>query len=122
MVTGGYGGGYLDSTELYIPGEDQWTISGPLPSRRSYLRGATISNKVLVTGKFELFTERFLKFYIIGGFFGDNSGNYNYDDILLFDVEAGNSGEWRHIGAMNVKRSDHGVSPININEIKDYCF
>ena len=39
-----------DSTELLVHGEAQWTRSGSLPSLRKGLRGASINNKVLVTG------------------------------------------------------------------------
>ena len=53
LVTGGYTGvpyGFLDSTELLRDGEGQWTYSGQLPSYRFALRGATVNNKVIVTG------------------------------------------------------------------------
>ena len=44
LVTGGYGGGYLDSTELLLPSATSWTTSAALPSPRNYLRGATLDN------------------------------------------------------------------------------
>ena len=40
----------LSSTEILVHGDNQWSFSGPLPSPRLGLRGATISNKVIVTG------------------------------------------------------------------------
>ena len=52
-MTGGYTGvayGFLDSTELLRDGENQWTYSGQLPSYRYALKGATVNNKVIVTG------------------------------------------------------------------------
>ena len=52
-MTGGYTGvpyGFLDSTELLRDGEGQWTYSGQLPSYRFALKGATVNNKVIVTG------------------------------------------------------------------------
>ena len=39
-----------DSTELLVHGAAQWTRSGSLPSTRKGLRGASINNKVIVTG------------------------------------------------------------------------
>ena len=39
-----------DSTELLLPSATSWTYSGALPSARWRLRGATLDNKVLVTG------------------------------------------------------------------------
>ena len=52
LVTGGYDGNRLDSTELLLPSATSWTTidSAALPSPRIYLRGATLNNKVLVTG------------------------------------------------------------------------
>ena len=40
----------LDSTELLLPSAPSWNYSGALPSPRNMLRGATLNNKVLVTG------------------------------------------------------------------------
>ena len=50
LVTGGNYGGNLDSTELLLPSTTSWIYSGDLPSPRSSLRGATLDNKVIVTG------------------------------------------------------------------------
>ena len=51
LVTGGYGGdNRLDSTELLLPSATSWTYSGALPSPRCCLSGATLDNKVVITG------------------------------------------------------------------------
>ena len=51
MVTGGTPTNTAgDSTELLVHGAAQWTRSGSLPSPRKGLRGASINNKVIVTG------------------------------------------------------------------------
>ena len=50
LVTGGYGGGTLSSTELLLPSATSWSYSAALPSTRDSLRGATLNNKVLITG------------------------------------------------------------------------
>ena len=54
LVTGGRvtngNGNYLDSTELLLPSATSWTYSAALPSPRFWLRGATLNNKVVVTG------------------------------------------------------------------------
>ena len=62
LVTGGFtypmdnnsplwNSGYaLDSTELLLPSATSWTYSAALPSPRYYLRGATLDNKVIMTG------------------------------------------------------------------------
>ena len=52
LVTGGQDSNfdYLDSTELLLPSATSWTTSAALPSPRYYLRGATLDNKVVITG------------------------------------------------------------------------
>ena len=50
LVTGGYNFGYLDSTELLLPSATSWTYSAVLPSPRYSLSGATLDNKVVITG------------------------------------------------------------------------
>ena len=54
LVTGGGGGvGDLDSTEILPAFPDlatSWSYSQSLPSPRSGLRGATLDNKVVITG------------------------------------------------------------------------
>ena len=56
LVTGGSdgdiftGGSYLDSTELLLPSATSWSYSAALPSPRYRPRGATLGNKVVVTG------------------------------------------------------------------------
>ena len=53
LVTGGRDdSGYTTRTELLFPSATSWTIihSAYLPSGRAGLRGATLDNKVLVTG------------------------------------------------------------------------
>ena len=54
LVTGGRSGdisGVLASTELLHQDASQWVYSGPLPSARDCLRGATLDNKLIITGE-----------------------------------------------------------------------
>ena len=44
-----------------------------------------------------------------------------FDDILMFDHEAGYNGEWRQIESMKIRRTFHSMSVVNFNKIKDYC-
>ena len=46
----------------------------------------------------------------------DSSGGL--DNVLEYDQE---KQEWNPIGSMSVKRSEHAISVINYNSIKDYC-
>ena len=41
----------LDSTEVLVEGAAQWQFSAPLPSPRTELQGATLGNKIIVTGQ-----------------------------------------------------------------------
>ena len=40
----------VSSTELLLPSATSWSYSAPLPSPRRDLRGATLDNKVVITG------------------------------------------------------------------------
>ena len=53
LVTGGSGGisGDLASTELLPQVASQWVYSGPLPLARDRLKGATLDNKLIITGE-----------------------------------------------------------------------
>ena len=52
LVAGGSPGlgGWLSSTELLVETASAWVYTGELPSPRDGLRGATIDNRVLMTG------------------------------------------------------------------------
>ena len=52
LVTGGYhtGSDALASTELLHQDASQWVYAGELPSARYALRGATLGNKLIMTG------------------------------------------------------------------------
>ena len=59
LVTGGCTGHrydkecteWTDSTELLTEGDKAWVHSAPLPSPRDYLSGASINNKIIVSGE-----------------------------------------------------------------------
>ena len=44
------GGRVIDSTELYLWGDTQWTRAAPLPTARDGVRGVTLGNNFFVTG------------------------------------------------------------------------
>ena len=50
LVTGGYNGGYLSSTELLVETSAAWILTGELLTPRRGLRGANIDQRVLMTG------------------------------------------------------------------------
>ena len=51
LVSGGYNGDDLSSTELLEEIASAWVLTGELPYPRDGLRGANIDNKILMTGK-----------------------------------------------------------------------
>ena len=108
------GGGTLSSTELLLPSADSWTYSAALPSPRSYLRGATLNNKVVVTGTNS--GKYYNSLHNDAGGFGQDYDFYN--DILEFSAE---EQIWKKVGSMTMKRISHATSVINYNSIEDYC-
>ena len=50
LVTGGFYGGRLSSTELLVGEASAWVNTGELPSPREGLSGANIDNRVFMTG------------------------------------------------------------------------
>ena len=62
MVTGGYNSGRLASTELLHQGQDasQWVYAGELPSARDGVKGATLGNKLIMTGEMIMMMYRYL--------------------------------------------------------------
>ena len=127
---GGGGGGTLSSTELLLPSATSWSYSAALPSTRYSLRGATLDNKVLVTGtnrdtlilmRHELFHKYYNSLHNAGGKYRDGSfwDNYTYyEDVLEYDEQ---KREWNKIGSMSIKRSFHAVTVVTYNSIEDYC-
>ena len=68
LVTGGWIGEYLDSTELLIEGGASWTISEKtLPTGRMDFVGISINNKIFMTGTIEI--AQFKRFMYIHSFF-----------------------------------------------------
>ena len=67
MVTGGYhssSGSELDSTELLRQDASQWVYAGPLPSARVGLRGATLGDKLIMTGEMMVMMFKYLRLTI----------------------------------------------------------
>ena len=50
LVSGGYGGSFLDSTELFDLDLGGWITGAALPNPMRYLRAATIDNRVYIFG------------------------------------------------------------------------
>jgi len=102
LVTGGlkyYD--YFSSTELLVGlTASAWVNTGELPSPRWGLQGATIDNRVIMTGGVD------------GVVYPQTSGvdgSPYYDDILEFDPL---TGQWKLVDRMIQARGLHAVSTI----------
>ena len=105
-----------DTTELLSAGASAWVYTAPLPSARSYLSGASINNRVIISGEWlyvaTVSWEVIITIIIAGGW----DGNY-LDSILQFD---GETQQWKEIGQLRLKRGYHAASIVNINKIAAY--
>ena len=129
LITGGSGHSHrLSSTELLLPSATSWSYSAALPSPRYSPRGATLDNKVVITGtnsdtliiiRHDLY-KHYNSLHNAGGHYYDDSTNTwtTYNDVLEYDEE---EQVWNKIGTTSMKRSYHAVSVINFNSIQDYC-
>jgi len=115
LVTGGYSGDFLSSTELLYDGSSSWTYTGDLPTPRAHFRGGNIDNKVLMTGggyqdSDDRYTERY---------------TYYYDEILEFspptDPTNPRTGQWKLVARMTRGSSHHAVSVIDIRQVAQFC-
>merc|ERR1719378_1971379 len=77
LVTGGYNGDYISSTELLLETSSNWIYSGELPTPRGGLRGANIDRRVIMTGGYD------------GGYL---------NEILEYEP---NNGKWSLVGQMS---------------------
>merc|ERR1719320_1618963 len=50
LVTGGYNGGYLSSTEVWSPSSSSWTMATNLPRSMIGVRGVTLGGVLYMTG------------------------------------------------------------------------
>ena len=50
LVSGGYGGGLIDSTEIFDPEVGNWRVGARLPGGRYTPRAANIDGRVLIFG------------------------------------------------------------------------
>ena len=111
LVTGGYNSvsGEFDSTELLHKDASQWVSSKPLPSARERLRGATLGNKLIMTG--EMINDGVQVFNIYWQLLGGQTGGNSLDEILEWDAT---NEEWKQMGNMKQPRRDHGMAVVDL--------
>jgi len=85
-------------------GDRYWTQVGNLPLPAAGIRGASINNKIVMTG----------------GYYIDANGRRHFSDLILkFDPIFNN---WEIVDHMKIKRHYHAVDLVPISDIVDYCF
>ena len=112
LVTGGYAGDYLSSTEIFTLDTDNWRSAASLPSPRLWISAATLGNSLFVFGKIYYLALHNLRTHFTGG---EWSGR-TYDDILEYE---GTSDTWRTAGKMKTPRYYHSVAPVD--DISKFC-
>jgi len=101
LVTGGWIGEYLDSTELLIEGAASWIISDKkLPTGRLDMVGISINNKIFMTGGIDDYTSGFL------------------DEVIEFNTD---TEEWSLVENMRDGKRLHATSVVDINIAKQFC-
>ena len=112
MVTGGFDGSYLDTTEIYK--DNDWrTVAGKLPFVMGYMKATTINNRVLIFGNYYHFTYYLLHIAFIGGYFG-----YYRKNIIEYNHK---TEEWQEISAMKEARAGHAVTVVSWEDFADWC-
>ena len=94
-----------------MQGDGVWTSVRELPVAMEYLGGVSLNNYILMTGKKFI---SFTNYFDITG--GSNGSGLEY--ILQFDPD---ESSWTQVGQLQIARSQHGVSVVNIDDVFHYC-
>merc|ERR1719481_793593 len=100
IVSGGWGGGCLSSTEVYDYSQGtqgSWRQVGELPTPRTGLRGGNLGGQ----------------FHVSGGY--DYKGsNQIFDSVLRWDPP---TESWVEVGKMQEARYDHAVIEVSLADV-----
>ena len=107
-----------DTTEIYDPKLEIWSLQGkiPLPLWESIVR--TLDNKVFFFGRYIFVNISASSLYgclIIGGL---DKNTERVDTILEFDVHALT---WSEVGHMPQETAGHAVSVVNFTDFAVWC-
>ena len=110
---------YLSSTELLREGSRAWVATGQLPGQpRGFLRGVSLDNRVLMTGKDPRHQYWDHDYSISGGYHAFGRSGRPVDDIVEFDPK---TGQWKEVGKMLEKRYGHAMAVVDWDDVKQYC-
>jgi len=97
LVTGGYNGKNIVSTEVMSSSGSHWKYVGNLPLAVRAPSGISVNNKIFITGGF---------------------GVDWVNTILKFNPA---SNEWEKTGELSVARGYHAVAVLPLKEVKPFC-
>jgi len=96
LVTGGYDGNDLSSTEMMVKGDSSWSeVQNSLPARMSGLRIISGNNEIITSGGYDV-----------------DAGEYS-DKILMFNKE---TREFEQIGKLEQRRNVHSMSLVSLSD------
>ena len=118
LVTGGWIGEHLDSTELLIEGATSWIISEKkLPTERFDLVGISINNRIFMIGTIEIAQcKNFLIYTVIV-----NRGSWFFgylDEVVEFNTD---TEEWSLVENLREGKRLLAASAVDINIAKQFC-
>ena len=116
MVTGGFDGSYLDTTEVY---DNHWrTVAGKLPFVMGYMRATTLSNRVLLFGNHYVLVLR--THLIVCNFLNILGGYFDYYRKTILEYHHMTE-EWQEIGGMKEARAGHAVTVVKWQDYAKWC-
>merc|ERR1712198_569486 len=99
IVAGGYGNGYISSTEIYSTSKMEWKFGADLPSVRQFnSNGISVHNNV----------------FLLGGYGDKEKGKGFLNDILKLNKE---NGQWIKVGEMSTGRRGHASAVMPLKNI-----
>lgn len=114
LVTGGWSGEYVSTTEIQVTRDSQWKEVAPYPFGVNRLVGATINNTIYMTGGTILAIKTGLLFLkkISGEVKGTTDTIYSYQH---------GADKWTWVGNMTRKLYGHAVMAVNRDVVIPYC-
>ena len=123
LVTGGWDGSYLESTEVYNPSVGSWTVKrARLPRPMAGLRAAYIEDQVLIFGEGHFITDTNDNYnnIIFSGGSTDvlQDGSNSLNTILQYNYA---EDEFTEVDKMLEERSGHAISVVKYSDYSQYC-
>ena len=119
MVTGGFNGDDLDSTELLRPGSDWQVItSARLPRPLEGVSVSTVNNRVFLFGEWRQIQMNCYTFLTLTCV---TEGMYSNEDHSADILEYRHDDGWKKVETLQKARNNHGTSIVDFEDFADYC-